>query len=46
MSAILTRKDEIGRLLVDKEGKTLPEAIGKTVRAPQIFKFFLAKFSR
>lgn len=37
---ILARKDEIGRLLVREEGKTLPEAIGETVRAGQLFKFF------
>ena len=39
-SAILSRKDEIGRLLAREEGKTLPEAVGETVRAAQIFKFF------
>jgi len=37
---ILARKDELGRLLAREEGKTLPEAIGETVRAAQIFDFF------
>ena len=39
-NAILARKDEIGRLLSREEGKTLPEGIGETARAAQIFKFF------
>lgn len=39
-SAILERKDELGHMLAREEGKTLPEAIGETVRAAQIFKFF------
>jgi alpha-ketoglutaric semialdehyde dehydrogenase len=37
---ILARKDELGRLLSREEGKTLPEGIGETVRAAQIFLFF------
>jgi aldehyde dehydrogenase (NAD+) len=37
---ILARKDEIGRLLAREEGKTLPEGVGETVRAAQIFLFF------
>ncbi len=37
---LLARKDEIGRLLSREEGKTLPEGIGETVRAAQIFLFF------
>ncbi|HYE49122.1 MAG TPA: aldehyde dehydrogenase family protein [Azospirillaceae bacterium] len=37
---ILARQDEIGRLLAREEGKTLPEAVGETVRAGQIFLFF------
>ncbi|WP_439273240.1 aldehyde dehydrogenase family protein [Pseudochrobactrum sp. HB0163] len=37
---ILARKDELGRLLAREEGKTLPEAIGETMRAAQIFDFF------
>ncbi|THD72569.1 aldehyde dehydrogenase family protein [Thalassobius vesicularis] len=39
-AAILARKDELGQMLAREEGKTLPEAIGETVRAAQIFKFF------
>src|ERR1700712_3064642 len=30
---ILTRKDELGRLLAREEGKTLPEGIGEVARA-------------
>jgi aldehyde dehydrogenase (NAD+) len=37
---IMTRKDELGRLLSREEGKTLAEGIGETVRAAQIFLFF------
>jgi alpha-ketoglutaric semialdehyde dehydrogenase len=37
---ILTRKEELGRLLSREEGKTLPEGIGEATRAGQIFKFF------
>ena len=37
---LMARKDEIGRLLSREEGKTLPEGIGETVRAAQIFLFF------
>ena len=37
---ILARKEELGRLLAREEGKTLPEAIGETIRAAQIFDFF------
>jgi acyl-CoA reductase-like NAD-dependent aldehyde dehydrogenase len=43
---ILARKDEIGRLLAREEGKTLPEAIGETVRAAQIFDFFAGEALR
>jgi alpha-ketoglutaric semialdehyde dehydrogenase len=39
-TAILARKDELGRLLSREEGKTLPEGIGEVARAGQIFKFF------
>jgi len=45
-SAILARKDEIGRLLSREEGKTLPEGIGETVRAGHIFKFFAGEALR
>ncbi len=43
---ILARKDEIGRLLAREEGKTLPEAVGETVRAAQIFDFFAGEALR
>ena len=45
-SEILARKDELGRLLAREEGKTLPEGIGETVRAGQIFKFFAGEALR
>ncbi|MBW9062818.1 aldehyde dehydrogenase family protein [Rhizobium herbae] len=43
---ILARKDEIGTLLAREEGKTLPEAIGETIRAAQIFDFFAGEALR
>ena len=43
---ILARKDDLGRLLAREEGKTLPEAIGETVRAGQIFLFFAGECLR
>ena len=45
-SEILARKDEIGRLLSREEGKTLPEGVGETARAGQIFKFFAGEALR
>jgi len=45
-SAILARKDELGRLLAREEGKTLPEAIGESARAGYIFKFFAGEVLR
>ena len=45
-SDILARREEIGRLLAREEGKTLPEAIGETVRAGHIFKFFAGEALR
>ena len=45
-SAILTRKDELGRLLAREEGKSLPEAVGEVARAGQIFKFFAGEALR
>jgi aldehyde dehydrogenase (NAD+) len=45
-SDILARKDELGRLLSREEGKTLPEGIGETIRAGQIFKFFAGEVLR
>jgi alpha-ketoglutaric semialdehyde dehydrogenase len=43
---ILTRKDELGRLLSREEGKTLPEGIGEATRAGQIFAFFAGECLR
>jgi aldehyde dehydrogenase (NAD+) len=43
---ILARKDELGRLLAREEGKTLPEGIGETIRAAQIFDFFAGEALR
>ena len=45
-SAILARKDELGRLLSREEGKTLPEGIGEALRAGQIFKYFAGEALR
>ncbi len=45
-NAILSRKDEIGRLLSREEGKSLAEGIGETVRAAMIFKFFAGESLR
>jgi alpha-ketoglutaric semialdehyde dehydrogenase len=39
-SAILARREELGRLLSREEGKTVPEGIGEVARAGRIFKFF------
>ena len=43
---IMARKEELGRLLAREEGKTLPEAIGETIRAGQIFDFFAGECLR
>ena len=45
-SEILARKEELGRLLAQEEGKTLPEAIGEAARAGQVFKFFAGEALR
>ena len=45
-NAILDRKEEFGTVLAREEGKTLPEAIGETVRAGQVFKFFAGEALR
>ncbi len=45
-SEIIARKDELGELLAREEGKTLPEAVGETVRAGNIFKFFAGEALR
>ena len=43
---ILARKEELGKLLAREEGKTLPEAIGETIRAAQIFDYFAGEALR
>ena len=43
---ILSRREELGRLLSREEGKTLAEGIGETVRAGQIFDFFAGEALR
>lgn len=43
---IFARKDNIGHMLAREEGKTLSEAVGETVRAGQIFRFFAAEALR
>ncbi|MCZ4280764.1 aldehyde dehydrogenase family protein [Kiloniella laminariae] len=43
---LLARKAELGELLSREEGKTLPEGIGETARAGQIFKFFAGEALR
>ncbi len=43
---ILARKDELGTLLSREEGKTLPEGVGETIRAANVFKFFAGEVLR
>lgn len=43
---LLSRKEEVGRLLAREEGKTLGEAVGETVRAAQVFRFFAGEALR
>lgn len=43
---IMSRREEIGRLLSREEGKTLAEGIAETVRAARIFEFFAAEALR
>ncbi len=45
-TAILARKQELGRLLSREEGKTLPEGISEAARAGQIFRFFAGEALR
>ncbi len=45
-TAILARKEVLGRLLSREEGKTLPEGIGESARAGQIFRFFAGEALR
>src|SRR5687768_9944296 len=43
---ILSRKEELGRLLSREEGKPLADGIGEVARAGQIFKFFAGEALR
>jgi aldehyde dehydrogenase (NAD+) len=43
---ITARKEELGKLLAREEGKSMPESIGETVRAAQIFDFFAGECLR
>lgn len=43
---ILNRKQELGQLLAEEEGKILPEAIGEVTRAGFIFKYFAGEALR
>ena len=43
---LIARSREIGTLLAREEGKTLPEAIGETVRAAQCFHFYAGEVVR
>ncbi len=43
---IIARREELGGLLAQEEGKTLAEGIGETVRAGQIFDFFAGECLR
>jgi aldehyde dehydrogenase (NAD+) len=43
---ILSRSEELGRLLASEEGKTLAEAQGEAARAGQIFRFFAGEAVR
>ncbi len=45
-SEILSRKEELGRLLSREEGKTLAEGIGEATRAGYVFKFFAGEALR
>jgi len=45
-SMIMSRADELGRLLSREEGKTLPEGKGEVMRAARIFKFFAGEALR
>ena len=45
-NALLAKKEEFGTVLSREEGKTLPEGVGETVRAGQVFKFFAGEALR
>jgi alpha-ketoglutaric semialdehyde dehydrogenase len=43
---VLERREALGRLLAREEGKTLPEAIGETVRAARVLRYFAGEALR
>ena len=43
---LMTRREDLGRLLSREEGKTLAEGIGEATRAAQIFKYFAGEALR
>jgi len=45
-SAMLARRDELGRQLSREEGRALPDALNEVSRAAQIFKFFAGEALR
>ncbi|MEM7444082.1 MAG: aldehyde dehydrogenase family protein [Pseudomonadota bacterium] len=45
-AALMSRREELGRLLSREEGKTLAEGIGEATRAAQVFKFFAGEALR
>ena len=45
-TAILARREELGRLLSREEGKTVPEGMGEVTRAGRIFKYFAGEALR
>ncbi len=45
-ATIMSRREELGRLLSREEGKTLAEGVGEVTRAAQIFKFFAGETLR
>jgi aldehyde dehydrogenase (NAD+) len=45
-TALLSRREELGRLLSREEGKVLAEGIGEVTRAGQIFKYFAGESLR
>lgn len=45
-TALLARRDELGRLLSREEGKIISEGIGEVTRAGHIFKFFAGETLR
>src|SRR5688572_15592483 len=45
-STIMTRADDLARLLSREEGKTLPEGKGEVIRAARIFKYFAGEALR